>query len=670
MKNGFEQAVKNVMKKKGWDEARSRRYLSQGFWINLAEVDQFLSPGAGDVHVNNPTGDDDKKNRDTFSISSIPIFKAGVHKGEGYSIEDLDEIVKNTSMLIKMKAFEPVLSYDPALFPKAKNDPAGKLGHNEGQGLLQQDGWPAAGYISNVYREGNYLFVDMYDIPKVVYELIEKGAYKGRSAEIYKNFQNPETKEDMGKVLRAVAFLGMDIPEVKGLGDILALYHSEKKQKLELAYTSFSEDDFKEAKKMKWTLERVKAVYPCCTDAVKKFMEEKKITEVSFEDVARIVGEVQAKKYDEAADGAGDAKTCPQGYKWDDGAGRCMSANADDAGKPEAQKVCPEGYTFDDVTGKCKPADVQTNSAKKKMDPKALMTALMKAAGITVDDKKPIEDQMPDEDQMSALIEKMKTQVPPPPANTPGKMDDNPENWKPEDVAAAKDAHAKDADPKKDEMADGQPDGQPDDAWMKSCQAKVGGDNAAKVCGHIWKKQKGAKAAPPAADAAKAAETAEIKALKEQVKKHVVEKYKEAVTRVLAESNKVILPKHKPAIDALVSYFTETESAVIKFGEKKEEISIPDLFLKLLRDVSADKIVIFEELSKNQNEKLQEEKKMVDEKRKAAMVKEFSEVAEGKTLDNVDLALLAEDIAKAENLPYKAALKKAAAQIKANGGKN
>ena len=104
MKNGFEQAVKNVMKKKGWDEARSRRYLSQGFWINLAEVDQFLSPGAGDVHVNNPTGDDDKKNRDTFSISSIPIFKAGVHKGEGYSIEDLDEIVKNTSMLIKMKA--------------------------------------------------------------------------------------------------------------------------------------------------------------------------------------------------------------------------------------------------------------------------------------------------------------------------------------------------------------------------------------------------------------------------------------------------------------------------------------------------------------------------------------------------------------------------------------
>jgi hypothetical protein len=351
MKNGFEQAVKNVMKKKGWDEARSRRYLSQGFWINLAEVDQFLSPGAGDVHVNNPTGDDDKKNKGTFSISSIPVFKAGVHKGEGYSIEDLDEIVKNTNMLIKMKALDPVL----------------KLGHNEGQELLQQDGYPAAGYISNVYREGNYLFIDAYDIPKVVYELVEKGAYKGRSAEIYKNFQNPETKEAMGKVLRAVAILGVDIPEVKGLGDMLAMYHVEKKQKLEIAYTSFSEDDFKEAKKMKWTTERVKAVYPCCSDAVERFMKEKKITEASFEDVAKIVGEVQAKKYDEAADGTKDEKTCPQGYKWDDGAGRCMSANADDAGKPEAQKVCPEGYTFDDVTGKCKPADVQTNSAKKKI---------------------------------------------------------------------------------------------------------------------------------------------------------------------------------------------------------------------------------------------------------------------------------------------------------------
>ena len=56
-------------------------------------------------------------------------------------------------------------------------------------------------------------------VPKKIYDVIKAGAYKHISSEIYLDYPK------VGKVLRAVALLGADIPAVKGLDGVEALYH-------------------------------------------------------------------------------------------------------------------------------------------------------------------------------------------------------------------------------------------------------------------------------------------------------------------------------------------------------------------------------------------------------------------------------------------------------------
>jgi hypothetical protein len=137
------------------------------------------------------------------SIRGVEIFSAGVWNGDEYSEKDLDEMVR-------------------AFNDHPKQRPFLKLGHDNSQKLLQQDGLPAAGWIGNLYRKGKKLVADFIDLPEKIYELLERGAYRKVSAEIYWNAKIGE--EMYRRVLGAVALLGADTPGVTNLNDIFEWY--------------------------------------------------------------------------------------------------------------------------------------------------------------------------------------------------------------------------------------------------------------------------------------------------------------------------------------------------------------------------------------------------------------------------------------------------------------
>lgn len=141
---------------------------------------------------------------DLRQINGVEIFAAGKWNGDSYSVADLDEMVR---------AFdEQGATFRPPL----------KLGHDDNQTLLQRDGHPAAGWIGKLYRAGEKLLADFIDIPARVFELIERGAYKKVSAEVYWNATVGEAKYK--RLLGAVALLGADLPAVTNLSDIFKMY--------------------------------------------------------------------------------------------------------------------------------------------------------------------------------------------------------------------------------------------------------------------------------------------------------------------------------------------------------------------------------------------------------------------------------------------------------------
>lgn len=120
-------------------------------------------------------------------IIGIEAFKAGDYGDKGsYSVDDLDAIAA---------------SYNPSLHSAAL-----KFDHID-QG-------PAAGWVSRVYRSGEKLLVDVVNASKEAADGLI-GAWKNRSAEIYRDF------EGTGKpYLRGLALLGSAAPHVKGLAHV------------------------------------------------------------------------------------------------------------------------------------------------------------------------------------------------------------------------------------------------------------------------------------------------------------------------------------------------------------------------------------------------------------------------------------------------------------------
>ncbi len=124
---------------------------------------------------------------------------------------------------------------------KGEFEPPVKLGHNERQRLLGEDGLPNAGTMTNIRRSGEFLVADLKDVPETVADLIDANGFNSRSAEILQDHTIGEKKFKWALV--GLALLGETLPAVTGLGDVEKLYQSLKIELADKARVAFLEDE-------------------------------------------------------------------------------------------------------------------------------------------------------------------------------------------------------------------------------------------------------------------------------------------------------------------------------------------------------------------------------------------------------------------------------------------
>ncbi len=137
-------------------------------------------------------------------IRGAEIFTTGIHRGKEYTTADLDAMVENFNAYC---SGPKPLMHVPAV-----------LGHEEDQAFLERSDLPAAGWVSHLYREGNSLYADFAEVAPQVANLVKAHRYRTVSSEIYDS--PPEGIPGNGKLLRRVAFLGADQPQIKAISDI------------------------------------------------------------------------------------------------------------------------------------------------------------------------------------------------------------------------------------------------------------------------------------------------------------------------------------------------------------------------------------------------------------------------------------------------------------------
>ena len=150
----------------------------------------------------------------TADIPDVEIFGVGTHNGQTYTEADLDEIVR---------AFQELRNSGDGGY-----SPPIKLDHIDGQPTFDDvppDGGPAFGWVDNLRRVGSTLIADFKAVPAKLKDLIDAGAYRPRSAEIWWDLEVDGKK--YAKALKAVALLGVRMAAVRSLKDMVKLYEGQ-----------------------------------------------------------------------------------------------------------------------------------------------------------------------------------------------------------------------------------------------------------------------------------------------------------------------------------------------------------------------------------------------------------------------------------------------------------
>lgn len=130
----------------------------------------------------------------------LEVMSTGTWKGDTFTGADLDEMVKNFTVL------------------KDVVKPPIKFGHWNRRHL--EDGQPALGWAKAVRRVGDKLIATVSDVPDIVYQAIRQKLYRRVSAEVYFDYTYAGSK--FGRVLAAIGLLGQDAPAVENLADLTA----------------------------------------------------------------------------------------------------------------------------------------------------------------------------------------------------------------------------------------------------------------------------------------------------------------------------------------------------------------------------------------------------------------------------------------------------------------
>lgn len=146
----------------------------------------------------------------TYALRGIPVFRAGDHRGKEYTDADLEDMARNFALAC---AGEDACYRVPIV-----------LGHSEDQAVLRailsSSDIPAGGWAAACWADGGTLYADAERVQPELARLVRTGAYREVSAEVYDEPPPGMPAGCRGKMLRRIAFLGAEPPEVKGLGGI------------------------------------------------------------------------------------------------------------------------------------------------------------------------------------------------------------------------------------------------------------------------------------------------------------------------------------------------------------------------------------------------------------------------------------------------------------------
>ena len=124
------------------------------------------------------------------AVRGVEIFASGLHNGDQYSEQDIDDII----------AAHKELDFRPAI----------KIGHSK-----DSPGAPAYGWVTALRKVGGKLVADFESMHDSVITALKDKRYDRVSSEIYFNLKRGG--KQFRRALKAVALLGADVPAVAGL---------------------------------------------------------------------------------------------------------------------------------------------------------------------------------------------------------------------------------------------------------------------------------------------------------------------------------------------------------------------------------------------------------------------------------------------------------------------
>ena len=124
------------------------------------------------------------------AVRGVEIFASGLHNGDQYTEQDIDDII----------AAHKELDFRPAI----------KIGHSK-----DAPGAPAYGWVTALRKVGGKLVADFESMHDSVITALKDKRYDRVSSEIYFNLKRGG--KQFRRALKAVALLGADVPAVAGL---------------------------------------------------------------------------------------------------------------------------------------------------------------------------------------------------------------------------------------------------------------------------------------------------------------------------------------------------------------------------------------------------------------------------------------------------------------------
>lgn len=170
----------------------------------------------------------------TAVVKGVEMFLAGDYDGTPYTLQDLQDIVRNFETLSQPIPLTVAGEAPYHTAPVA-------IGHGEYQEILDRTDLPAAGRVCRLWIENGMLKADFDRVPMIIAGWINGRLYTKVSVEIYQDPFHPDDKGDpgpfegfpgSGKAFRRVSLLGAEVPKVKGLADLPFAMSAETAKRL------------------------------------------------------------------------------------------------------------------------------------------------------------------------------------------------------------------------------------------------------------------------------------------------------------------------------------------------------------------------------------------------------------------------------------------------------